>query len=250
MKLTERIYLVGSGGQGFNLTDDYDCHVYLLDGGDELALIDAGAGMGVPQIIENIRGHGFEPATVRHLLLTHAHGDHAGGAARMAAALGGPCVYMHQDCAPYLIDGDEKAISLAPAKRVGLYPEEYTFEPHPVDVQLQDSDRITVGDLELRAVSTPGHSSGHVSFLLDHNGRTEFFGGDLVFFGGRILLQNAWDCDLQAHLRSLVKLRDAKIDGFFPGHRSFCLKNGQRHIDAAVTIIDGLLVPPNFTYSW
>jgi len=250
MKLTDHIYLVGSGGQGFNLTDDYDCHIYLLDCGDELALIDAGAGMGVPQIVENIRGHGFEPAQVGHLLLTHAHGDHAGGAARMAAALGEPRVYMHQDSAPYLIGGDEKAISLAPAKRVGLYPEDYVFEPHPVDVQLKDGDQIVIGNLELRAVSTPGHSSGHLSFLLDHDGRTEFFGGDLVFFGGQILLQNAWDCDLQDHLRSLEKLRDAAIDGFFPGHRSFCLKNGQRHIDAALTIIDGLLVPPNFTYSW
>ena len=35
MKLTDRIYLVGSGGQGFNLTDDYDCHIYLLDGVDQ-----------------------------------------------------------------------------------------------------------------------------------------------------------------------------------------------------------------------
>jgi glyoxylase-like metal-dependent hydrolase (beta-lactamase superfamily II) len=250
MKLTDRIYLVGSGGQGFNLTDDYDCHIYLLDGGDELALIDAGAGMGVPQIVEIIRSHGFEPEQVGHLLITHAHGDHAGGTARLAAALGGPQIYMHEDCAQFLIEGDEKAISLAPAKRVGLYPEDYHFEPHPVDVILKDGDRIAVGDLELHTVSTPGHSIGHVSFLLDHDGRTEFFGGDLVFFGGQILLQNAWDCELQDHLRSLVNLRDAGIDGFFPGHRSFCLKDGQRHIDAAVSIVDGLLVPPNFTYSW
>jgi hypothetical protein len=35
MKLTERIYLVGSGSQGFGLTDDYDCHVYLGEHGPE-----------------------------------------------------------------------------------------------------------------------------------------------------------------------------------------------------------------------
>jgi hydroxyacylglutathione hydrolase len=250
MKLSDRIYLVGSGGQGFNLTDDFDCHIYLLDGGDELALIDAGAGMGVPQIVENIRSHGFEPAQVGHLLLTHAHGDHAGGAAKMAAALGYPRVYMHKDCAPFLIEGDETAISLAPAKRVGLYPQVYRFEPCNVDVSLEDGDTITVGDLVLQTVSTPGHSKGHISFLFEHDGRTDFFGGDLVFFGGKILLQNAWDCDMQAHLKSLKRFRDAEIDGFFPGHLTFCLNNGQRHIDAAVSIVDGLLVPPNFTYAW
>lgn len=250
MKLTERIYLVGSGGQGFSLTDDYDCHIYLLDGGDELALIDAGAGMGVPQIVENIRNHGFEPAQVRHLLLTHAHGDHAGGAAKMATALGDPQVYMHKECAPFLIEGDETAISLAPAKRVGLYPMDYRFDPCEVDVSLDDGDKIVVGDLVLQTVSTPGHSKGHISFLVEHDGRTEFLGGDLVFFGGKILLQNAWDCDMQAHLKSLARFRDAGIDGFFPGHLTFSLNNGQRHIDAALSIIDGLLVPPNFTYAW
>lgn len=250
MKLRDRIYLVGSGGQGINLTDDYDCHIYLLDGGDELAVIDAGAGMGVPQIVENIRGLGFDPAQVGHLLLTHAHGDHAGGAAKMAAALGNPQVYMHKDCAPFLTEGDETAISLAPAKRVGLYPEDYHFEPCRVDVSLEDGDTIRVGDLVLNTVSTPGHSKGHISFLLERDGRTEFFGGDLLFFGGKILLQNAWDCDMQAHLKSLTRLRDAGIDGFFPGHLTFCLKDGQRHIDAAVAIVDGLLVPPNFTYVW
>jgi glyoxylase-like metal-dependent hydrolase (beta-lactamase superfamily II) len=250
MKLTDRIYLVGSGSQGFSMTDDYDCHVYLIDGGDELAVVDAGAGMGVPQIVENIREHGFEPRRVRHLLLTHAHGDHAGGAAKMRAALGNPRVYMHVDCAPFLRDGNEDAICLGDAKRVGLYPRDYHFEPCQVDVELREGHSITVGDLQLQTIETPGHSVGHVSFLMEHAGRRILFGSDLIFFGGKILLQNTWDCDLRAHLDSLVKLRDAKIDVLLPGHLTFSLKNGQRHIDAALKIVDGLLVPPNFSYGW
>jgi len=250
MKLTDRIYLVGSGNNGFNMTDGYDCHVYLIDGGTELALVDVGAGMGVPEIVQNIRAHGFEPGQVGHLLLTHVHGDHAGGVARMQAALGEPRVYMHADCAPFLRNGDEAAISLAEAKRVGLYPDDYYFEPCPVDVELRESQIVTVGDLQLQTIETPGHSIGHVSYLLEQAGRKILFGGDLIFFGGQILLQNTWDCDLRAHLDSLVKLRDANIDVLLPGHLSFSLKNGQRHLDAAIKIIDGLLVPPNFSYGW
>lgn len=250
MKLTERIYLVGSGSQGFGLTDDGDCHIYLIDGGRELAMIDAGAGMGVPAVLENIREHGFEPSQVRHLLLTHAHADHAGGTARMAQALGRPAVYMHKACAPFLEEGDEEAISLEPAKRVGLYPQSYRFEPHQVNVRLEEADAIRVGDLILRTVETPGHSQGHISFLMEHDGRSDFFGGDLVFFGGKILLQNTWDCNLQAYLKSLVRFRDERVDGFFPGHLTFSLTNGRRHLDAAVAIVDGLLVPPNFAHAW
>ena len=250
MKLTERIYLVGSGSQGFSLTDDYDCHVYLLDGGEELALIDAGAGMGVAQIVQNIHEDGFDPIHVRHLLLTHAHGDHAGGAAKLVSALGDPHVYMNADCAPFLRAGDERAISLSDAKRVGLYPDDYRFEPCPVDTELVEGQIVSVGDLQIQTLATPGHSRGHTSFLMEHAGRKVLFAGDLVFFGGRVLLQNTWDCDLQAHLASLAKLRDAGIDVLLPGHRTFSLKDGQRHIDAALKIADGLLVPPNFTYSW
>jgi hypothetical protein len=40
MHVADRIHLVGSGSYGFSLSDPYDCHIYLIDGGSELALID------------------------------------------------------------------------------------------------------------------------------------------------------------------------------------------------------------------
>src|SRR3981081_3153401 len=90
MRLSERVHLVGSGSNGFDLTDAYDCHVYLIDGGEELALIDVGAGMGAEAILDNARRDGFDPARIRHLILTHGHGDHAGGAPRMRSCSAGP----------------------------------------------------------------------------------------------------------------------------------------------------------------
>jgi glyoxylase-like metal-dependent hydrolase (beta-lactamase superfamily II) len=77
MKLCERIYLVGSGSVG--LSDPGDCHVYLIDGGQELALVDAGCGAGAQRILENIRRCGCDRSKIRYLLLTHAHRDHARG---------------------------------------------------------------------------------------------------------------------------------------------------------------------------
>jgi glyoxylase-like metal-dependent hydrolase (beta-lactamase superfamily II) len=251
MRLTERVYLVGSGSMGFSLTDPYDCHVYLLDGGSELALIDVGAGMGVPEILANVRAHGFDPARIRHLILTHAHGDHGGGAAPLRAARGnGPEIYLHQDSAAFLREGDEKAISLTFAREIGLYPPDYRLQPCPVDVELAEGQRLPVGDLELEVLDTPGHCTGHTSFVLRHGGRTYLFGGDLVFFGGRILLQNIYDCDLQAHVASLMKVATLAVDVFLPGHVTLSLKDGQRHIDAAVRYVKSGLIPPNLTYAW
>ena len=51
MQLAERIHLVGSGSFGFDLTDPYDCHAYLVDGGSELALVDVGARTGAAEIV-------------------------------------------------------------------------------------------------------------------------------------------------------------------------------------------------------
>jgi hydroxyacylglutathione hydrolase len=55
MRLTPEVHLVGSGDSGFGLTDPFDCHVYLLDGGSEAALVDAGIGTGVDEILANAR---------------------------------------------------------------------------------------------------------------------------------------------------------------------------------------------------
>ena len=251
MRLTERVYLVGSGNMGFSMTDPYDCHVYLIDGGHELALIDVGAGMGVPEIVANIRADGFDPANVRHIILTHVHGDHGGGTARMQAALGGEAaVYLHKDSADFLRRGDEDAISLTFAKEVGLYPADYRFEPCPVDVELEEGLQLKVGDLVLEVLDTPGHCRGHCSFVMREAGRTYFFGGDLVFFGGQILLQNIYDCNLLEEAASLMKVADLGVDVFLPGHLSPALKDGQRHIDAAVRYFKGGLIAPNIAYRW
>src|SRR5215470_8168679 len=121
MKLSERIHLVGSGAMGFDLTDAFDCHVYLIDGGDEMALIDAGAGMGAADIITHVEGANLDPARIRHLILTHGHGDHAGGAPKLKRLLDEPLVYASAIAAPALRDADERALSVDVAKRVGIY---------------------------------------------------------------------------------------------------------------------------------
>jgi glyoxylase-like metal-dependent hydrolase (beta-lactamase superfamily II) len=191
VQLSDRIHLIGSGSYGFDLSDPYDCHVYLLDGGSELALVDVGAGMGAGEIVANVRRAGFDPGRVRRLLCTHAHADHAGGAARIRELLPDAEVCISREVAELLETGDEERTSIGVAKRAGIYPPDYHLEPCPVDRELDEGDRIGIGDLTLECIDTPGHSSGHLSFLLDHGGRRSLFGGDVVFHGGTILLQTS-----------------------------------------------------------
>lgn len=78
MKLMDSVYMVGSGTAGFSMTNAFDSTVYLVDGKDELALIDAGVGVQPERIIKQIERDGFDPAQIGKILLTHGHGDHAG----------------------------------------------------------------------------------------------------------------------------------------------------------------------------
>ena len=77
MKITPHVYLVGSSELG--ISGEGDCHVYLVDAGTELILVDSGDGSGIGEILSQVRREGLDPARISHVFLTHAHRDHAGG---------------------------------------------------------------------------------------------------------------------------------------------------------------------------
>jgi glyoxylase-like metal-dependent hydrolase (beta-lactamase superfamily II) len=250
VKIADRIHIVGSGTMGFDLTDAYDCHVFLLDGGDELAIVDTGAGMGAERIVENVRTAGFDPAHVRQIVLTHAHVDHAGGVAKLRGLLGAPSVLASAMCADWVRTGDERKVSLDVAKQASFYPADYVLEPCPVDGELADGDTIRVGDLALTVIDTPGHADGHVSLLLEHGGEQTLFSADAVFYGGCILLQNIWDCRLDAVIRTLRRLRELEVTALIPSHLGYSLSSGQRHIERANDALDRLLIPNQLISAW
>ncbi|MFN8520073.1 MAG: MBL fold metallo-hydrolase [Chloroflexota bacterium] len=244
MQLTERIHLVGSGRHGFGLTHPSDCHVYLVDGGTEAALIDAGAGLGRDAVLTRLDGTGVSRDRVRRLFLTHAHADHAGGAAGLRAALRLE-VHASPEVATILRTGDEAAASVTVGKAQGSYAPDYVYEATPVDGELHDGGRIRVGDLEVEAIATPGHAAGHVAYLVHGAGRADLFTGDTLLFGGVIILQDTWDCDVRAHVASLRRLATHPHDGCFPGHLTFSVTEGDRHVRAAIAALDRGALPPN-----
>lgn len=244
MKISDRIYLIASGFQGCSLTHDNDCNVYAIDCGGEFALIDSGCGMETERLIENLERDGIPMDRVSHLLLTHGHLDHAGGASRLRDRLRLK-VAASAGTARALEEGDEEAISLAAAKRAGIYPASVSFAACPVEKVLRDGDELALGQCAIGILETPGHSRDMISFMVRHHGRRDLFCGDTVFHGGRILLQDVADCDVPAYSRTLRRLAGLAIDGLYPGHLTWSEHCGQRHIEKAGEYLDRLLLPPN-----
>lgn len=243
MRIQQRIYLVGSGDSGIGISHPLDCTVYLLDGGMQQALIDTGAGVDCGPILQNIRQDGFPADRINRILLTHGHGDHAGGAARLARECGAS-VYAMREAAQYVSRGDKKALSLDSAVKAGVYPPEYQFEPCPV-LPLEDGQSFLVGDLTVTAILTEGHCAGHACFLVQLGQQTALFSGDSVFYGGKISLQNIWDCDLQKYLYTCRRLALLRPDILLPSHGAFSLNRGYLHLERAMRSIDLLGVPIN-----
>jgi len=244
MRLTEHVYLVGGGLLGFGLSDDFDCHVYLIDGGSEMALVDAGAGITIEPILRNLEFDGVDPARLRYILLTHAHADHAGACGAWRDRFGVEVAASHE-AGQYLRNGDEVRISLAIAKQGGFYPSDYVFRACPVRHTLREGDCFRVGGLTVRVFETPGHCSGMLSYLLDDAGRQVLFTGDTVFHDGKVLISNLWDCNLQQYVESVEKLARVPADVMLPGHLAISLHDGGRHVRKAWSIMEKLSFPPS-----
>ena len=243
MKIVDGIHIVASGDAGYALSNAYDCTVYLIGSGSELALVDTGAAVDPEELIRLIKAEGFKPANIRYALLTHGHADHSGGAYFLHQRFGTE-ILASAATARFVSEGDEDAISLQQAKRAGVYPSDYVFRACPV-TPVPDGATIRTGGFSLKLIETPGHADGHACYLMEHDGKRMLFSGDLVFWGGRIILQQTWDCRIPEHAASMERILKLHIDSLLPAHLNFLLSRGHVPVEKACAVFAGLGIPQN-----
>jgi hydroxyacylglutathione hydrolase len=241
VRLSDHLYVVGGAERGWSASDALDSQVYLLDTGDGFAAIDSGAGRSVPAILATVDASGVRPSAIRWLLLTHGHADHAGGAAAWRDALPHIEVLASTDVATWLSDGNEEATSVDRARAAGIYPPDYRLRACET-APLPDLD-LALGGVTLSIVPTPGHAAGHVAFSVVIDGARTLFSGDALFPGGRILLQDTWDCDLGAALRSVERLAAVRPERLLGGHLAPLVADAAAHLELALERIARLLPP-------
>jgi glyoxylase-like metal-dependent hydrolase (beta-lactamase superfamily II) len=159
------IYIVGSA----EISHPYDCCIYLIDTGDELVLIDSGAGRSFERIVNNIRFLGFEPENIKKVIATHAHIDHIGSLAAFQ---------QHYGSAIMAHELDVEAIESGEKTGADFYGVDY--QPCKVDVVITDSEPvIETGNYSLTTVHIPGHTPGSIVVFVDMFEKRVLFGQDI-----------------------------------------------------------------------
>lgn len=195
------VYQVGGG----RWSDSDDCCVYLVVGGQEAALIDAGAGRSTAQIIDNIGQVGVNPQSIRYIIATHGHIDHIGGLKELQDCLQAQVV-THQLELPAIQDG------LPHLTAASWYRIKY--QKAKVDRVLTGArEKLILGDLELNCLHTPGHTVGGISVYTDIDGQRVLFGQDI-----HGPFNKEWGSDMQQWRKSMQVLLDLEADILCEGH--------------------------------
>ena len=143
-------------------------------------------------------------AELKYILLTHGHFDHIGGVKAVKEKYGAKVVISEQD-APMLSD-PRLSMGGSVFHRGSISP----------DIIIREGDVITLGETEILAISTPGHTKGSLCYIADGC----IFTGDTLFrcSCGRCDFPGGDEYEMLDSLRRLKALEgDFKV---YPGHEA------------------------------
>ena len=188
-------------------------HAHVVDTGDGLVLIDTGTPGKIGKIDVALKEIGRSVEDIRTILLTHWHWDHIGTLGEIVRR-SGATVVAHSLDAP-VIDGSQPPqlmwIMKVTAPLIG--------KPAlaPVDTRL-DGDGPT-GVPGLTALHTPGHTDGHLSYLLAQHGGVLFAGDVATSRGGRVRQPpKPVTPDMPTNVASMRRLAELQFDVVVFGH--------------------------------
>ncbi len=146
---------------------------------DEVTIIDSGLPKRQETILKAVREAGRKPEEVKHVAITHHHADHSGSLAALIASTGARA-YLHPLDAP-IVRGEQPAPGpnreILAGRLLGPLMARFTPKLVPVDAveETNHGDDVPAAG-GMKAVHTPGHTAGHLSYLWPHNGGVLFAG--------------------------------------------------------------------------
>lgn len=188
---------------------------YLIETPQGHIVIDGAVPAAAPHISRAIETAGFKLRDVKILLNTQAHFDHVGTLADLKAKTGARVLVMQ---------GDE-GILASGGKTDYLFGSDpgFHFPAVKVDEVIRDGHTVTLGDITLRALHTPGHTPGSTTWtttVVDGGKRYDvvFSASTYVNPGTRLVKQPSYPTIEADYRRSFARLESLEPEVFFAAH--------------------------------
>jgi metallo-beta-lactamase class B len=136
------------------------------------------------EIVDGMKKLGLDPADIKYIVVSHAHGDHDGAV-------------------KFLQDTYHPHVILAP-KDWELAAREAT--PYSHDMDATDGQKLTLGDTTITIYITPGHTGGTLSFLVPVKDRG--VAHVAMEWGGTALSANTSKEMLQSYISNAARFQD------------------------------------------
>jgi len=167
-------------------------NAHLVKSSSGCILVDTGLPGSEGKIAKVLKAHGLTFQDIKLIVITHAHVDHAGSAAKIRSLSGAPIVahegdlkyYLRQEAMTFCSTGWFGSLFI----RTGLMYEPY--EAFPPDILLSQDQSLDLEKYGMQGTvrSSPGHTAGSISVELDGQ---QVLVGDLlasgILLGGLIL---------------------------------------------------------------
>jgi len=180
----------------------------------EPALVETGPQTSADAVTAALEGLGLSARELAHIVVTHIHLDHAGGAGTIAERFPSATVWVHERGARHLADPSRLWSSAAQVyggedRLVQMFGPMQPIDPARIR-SVGEGDRIDLGGRFLDVMYTPGHASHHVS-LVDSQSGALFTGDALgIHFPDVRVLRPATpppDIDVEAAVDSIDRIR-------------------------------------------
>ncbi|MFF2089261.1 MBL fold metallo-hydrolase [Paenibacillus sp. NPDC058174] len=156
-----------------------NCFIVNVNG--RLTLIDAGLGMGVGVVLDNIKAAGVDVNDIETVLLTHIHPDHSYGLIHTDGTKVFPNaeVVVQETEYAYWLDKRNIKDPSDEIETANFQMAEAAFAPYEGRIRT-----FAVTETEpvagIQAIEAPGHTPGHTAYLIESNGEKLLIWGDII----------------------------------------------------------------------
>jgi hydroxyacylglutathione hydrolase len=216
VRLVGDLYVVA----GNVVSHSWDANAYLI-AGEEPVLIDCGGSLGYGALRHNLGQLGYEPKDIGRVIATHGHWDHLAGMEQLRK---------ESDASLFIHRADREPVETGDPDRTAAFLYGLTFPPLVVNGELEDGQKLRVGEYRLRVIHTPGHTPGSVSLLVEIEGKKVLVAGDTLWGGFHPKILS----DLDAWEASLEKLAALEFDAVTIGHSApMLIEDGKKNLEEA-----------------